>query len=153
MNKEFIVQLIYILLQTLKNFDNSVRKYLGMFRHSFCQSYKDQHQHLKLKRDIHIFNYKECVFKSHIKCIPPFLGPLGPLVVALSVSLSVILIAHILNYTVYPNIMSSTALQHHSTAAPQHCSTIALQHHSTAAPQHCRSIALQYHSTVAQQHC
>ena len=54
----------------------------------------------------------------YVKLILKFLGPLGPLVVALSVSLSVILIAQILNYTVNPNIKSSRALQHHSTAGP-----------------------------------
>ena len=46
-----------------------------------------------------------------------FLGPLGPLVLALYVCMYVILIAHKLIYTVYPNTKSSTALQIHSTAA------------------------------------
>ena len=46
-----------------------------------------------------------------------FLGPLGPLVVALHVCLYVILIAHRLRYTVYLNTKSSTALQIYRTEA------------------------------------
>ena len=53
-----------------------------------------------------------------------FLGPPGPLAVALSVCKSVTLIPIRLRYTVYLNTKSSKAMQHHNTA---------LQIHSTAA--------------------
>ncbi len=46
-----------------------------------------------------------------------FLGPPGPLAVALSVCKSVILIAHRLRYTVYLNTKSSTSQQIYSTEA------------------------------------
>ena len=55
------------------------------------------------------------VFKKNGKFI--FLGPPGPLAVALSVCKSVTLIPIRLRYTVYLNTKSSTSLQIYSTEA------------------------------------
>ena len=97
-----------------------------------------------------------------------FLGPLGPLVLALYVcksAISQIRYTETLNYafhtqqqhisTVTTNniALQPIPLQNNSTAAQQYCSTIALQHHSTPAQQYFSTIALQHSSTATKQHC
>ena len=73
-----------------------------------------------------------------------FLGPIGPLVVALYVSKS----GTLLNYnTETPCKHSRTKqLKHHSTAASLYCSTKTLQHQTL---QHCSTIDLHPCSTIA----
>ena len=48
---------------------------------------------------------------------------------------------------------NTAALQHSSTATPQHCNNATMQHRNTATPQHCNTAALQHRSTATPQHC